>query len=758
MTATAKARAGVVTAAQVRLGIVTPWFGPTLQGGAEQQSFQLANNFAARGYLVDVLTTCNASFADDWSRNTLRPGAEKRGNLTVYRFKTRKRDRRAFDRVNAILTELPRERLAPSVSPIGDDDAHIFYEENINAPGLLSHLSQYGSGYHGIIFIPYLYGTTLGGLPLVRERAFLQPCLHDESYAYLQRVQENVQAARGLLLNSAGELELAVRLYGPGIIKKSAIVGEGVLTDVAPELHAHHVNGFAPREHAYVLYLGRQDETKNVGMLLQVWNEFKRRRPMSPLQLVLAGRHSGSNSDKLRAIVDLGSVTAAEKNALLANCVALAQPSLNESFSRVLYETWTLGRPVVVHGDCLATATAVRSCDGGLIAATVPEWQAALEWIDEATAAQLSQLGERGRSFARDYASWDAVIERYERVLGLASRATSRPERQRGAVRQIVPDNERAQRYAAALTRALERDRFTATPEASSPDACGEGVVILHHACGEMLPGRDVPDRATRVLVVHATNRDDPRALKMCSEELRSFVPIYGTSGFASTQPALDSMRAAGFTNARLAPISVDPREWDILPDRTLAEALHDGKQNLLYVGALVTRGHLDQLIITFLHYLTFEREARLTIVGTGRVDDALYRHLLAEVHRLDLADHVLVARNVSEAQFVAVFRAADVLISLDPADDLGEAFLQAMWFDVPILAYRTRTAQALLGEAGLLLTDTSDLLAIAALAQLLVLDPSLRSNVLQAERRARAKFDSETLVAEITSCHGVRA
>ncbi len=630
-----------------RLGIVTPWFGPELRGGAEQQSFQLAKNLAARGYLVDVLTTCSASFSGDWSKNAFRPGVEKRGNLSVYRFRTRKRDRRAFERVNAILTELPPERLWPCVSPIGDDDASVFYEENINSPALLAHLSERGAGYHSIIFLPYLYGTTLSGLPLVRERAFLQPCLHDEPYAYLQRVQENVVAARGLLLNSAGELELAVRLYGPGIMKKSAIVGEGVLTEL-PEKQPHHVGAFVPSERAYVLYLGRQDETKNVGMLLKAWADFKRRRPTSRLQLVLAGQHSGSSSDKLRGIADLGPVTGPEKNALLAHCAALVQPSVNESFSRVLYEAWLHGRPVVVHGECLATATAVATCNGGVLATTVPEWEAALQWIDEATPAQLREPGERGRAFARDYASWDAVIARYERVLGLAAGTAVVPPPQPVANGQSLPNERRAPR--------------------------------------------------------------------------------------------------------------VDPRDWDILPDRPLAEALHDGKQNLLYVGALVARQHLDQLVITFLNYLTLEREARLTIVGTGDVDDALYRRLLGEVYRLDIADHVLVARNVSPEQFVAVFRAADILITLDTAESPGEPFMQALWFDVPILAYRTATAQALVGEAALLVTDTSDLLAIAALAQLLVVDPALRRTVLHGQRQLRSKYDSDSARAEVTACTDVPA
>ena len=96
--------------------------------------------------------------------------------------------------------------------------------------------------------MPYLYGPTLLGLPYVAERAYLQPCLHDESYAYLPRVAEVAHLAKGLLFNSAGEYELALRLFGPGIAPKSTIVGEGVefLEDVpAP---AERIGAFVPAE------------------------------------------------------------------------------------------------------------------------------------------------------------------------------------------------------------------------------------------------------------------------------------------------------------------------------------------------------------------------------------------------------------------------------------------------------------------------------------------------------------------------------
>jgi hypothetical protein len=211
--------------ATARVAIVTPWFGPDLRGGAEQQSWQLANQLTASGHVVDVLTTCCAGFNENWASNALRAGSQRRGLLTIRRFRVDKRDWRAFERVNAILTSLGLVELRRGVSPVSDEDARLFYGNNINSQALYAYLTAEGHSYSHILFLPYLYGPTLFGLPLVAERAYLQPCLHNEAYAYLPRVAEVVHAAKGILLNSEGEYELALRLFGPGIVKKSIVVG-----------------------------------------------------------------------------------------------------------------------------------------------------------------------------------------------------------------------------------------------------------------------------------------------------------------------------------------------------------------------------------------------------------------------------------------------------------------------------------------------------------------------------------------------------
>ncbi len=735
-----------------RIAIVTPWFGPDLRGGAEQQSWQLAHQLAARGHAVDVLTTCCAGFNDDWARNALRQGSERNGLLTIRRFRVQKRDRRAFERVNAILMSLGTADLRRAVSPIGDEDARLFYDNSINSPGLYAYLAAEGHSYGHVLFLPYLYGPTLFGLPLVAERAYLQPCLHDESYAYLPRVAEIVHRSRGILLNSEGEYELALRLFGPGIAKKSIIVGEGVDVPTDPAKFAPQVGAFVPARENYLLYLGRQDPAKNVPTLVGAFGEFRRRQPASGLRLVLAGERPVSYGDPAKGIIDLGPVSEAEKAALLTHSRALVQPSTNESFSRVIYESWMCGRPVVVHRECLPTATAVARSGGGFAADTTASWVAAFERLDFSAQDDLDRQGALGRTYAENVSSWPAVIGRYEALF------KRRPARPANALRSVVQTisygtTDRFVRlYADALASALGREGVEVA-ELSVTQAAHHApeFTIRHASTAEAAE----PRRDGETVIFHAVDAG-ARVASRAAAATNGAVHALDPSVFASSHAALAELEAHG-VYGRFLPYCVNPRRWDDVPDVPLVSALQDGKHNLLFVGPIVSLDDLNELLVVFLNYLTLEREARLTIAGSGAIDDEIYAQLFDELRRIELEDRVLVARDLSIAQFQSIFRVADVFVSLDESEGYGLELLQAMWFDVPVIAYRTAISRELIGGSGLLLSDKSDLLAVAALAQIVVTDADLRGTVIAAQRRARERFDEATVARTVLDALGTR-
>lgn len=255
------------------IALIIPWFGESLKGGAEQQAWQIATRLAARGHPVEVLTTCCRSFFDNWAENHLPAGATHEAGLTVRRFPVAERDHRIFDDLNRELLERPAGSLLPGVSPVEPERAAIWTQQNINSPALETYLTQSKNDYQAFIFLPYLYGVILRGLLLVADQAWLQPCLHDEPYAYLPDVADIFFQARGLLFISAGERQLAAQLYGPMIFAKGEVAGAGIeMESLISDHRADLPAVLASRR--FVLCLGRRDAGKGVDRLIAAFQIF----------------------------------------------------------------------------------------------------------------------------------------------------------------------------------------------------------------------------------------------------------------------------------------------------------------------------------------------------------------------------------------------------------------------------------------------------------------------------------------------------
>jgi glycosyltransferase involved in cell wall biosynthesis len=409
----------------MHIGLVTPWYGTELTGGAERTAWQVATGLAERGHLLEVFTTCARAFADDWGTNARPSGTGVERGVTVHRFPVDPRDPERFDRANAILLGRPasyyREQRASRERDVADD----FVQCGIRSSAAIAALHEAADGFDAVLVLPYPYGLCLDAVDALGRRAILQPCLHDEPYAYLPAIERAIRRAGLLVFNARGERVLAERLFGPAVALTSAVVGQWV--DEAPPARAvERIGSFRPRDHRYVLYLGRRDATKNVDLLVESFAMFRRNERIATLELVLIGPGRQSFADPRHGIVDLGKVDEAQKAALLAHAWAIAQPSVNESFSRALMEGWREGKPVLVNSRCAATAEAVRAVDGGWTASTKAEWSTALAALDRLPPAERDRTGARGRAYVDEETDRERILDRYEAAIR-SVRAPRRP-------------------------------------------------------------------------------------------------------------------------------------------------------------------------------------------------------------------------------------------------------------------------------------------------------------------------------------------
>ena len=753
----------------MKLGIIIPWFGRELKGGAEQLTWQVATRLAERGHHVEVLTTCCRSHQDDWERNHLPDGLSmEREGFAVRRFPVAPRDRAAFDRVCGNLLSLEPARLKPGVPPVSAHDSSVFVNELIKSPALLEYLKAHKQEYRAFILLPYLYGPILQAIGILGDQAFLQPCLHDESYAYLPEVAEAFYRAERLLFNSEGELELALRLYGPGIWTRSIFVGAGVEVDIPPAASNGNASPSLPHSERYLLYLGRKDAGKNVPLLLRAFARFRSVRPNSSLRLLLAGNGSLDLNGNHGAH-DLGLVSEEKKTELLRDCVALVQPSQNESFSRVMMEAWLHGKPVAAHARCSATAVPVRKAKAGWIADSEEDWARLFAEVDRTSDKGLRELGENGRRYAQVSADWGAVMERYEDAL-FQSETPSEPrsiERQRDtAINQFLPNLEygdaisnhaiwirdelrklgfRSEIYVRYIDWRVAHECHAFSPEALHVS----DAAIYHHSIGTELTPHLVEFTGPKCLIYHNITPAEfflpyrPEFAAILAQGRADLCQLAGHFPISCGDSAYNALELAeaGFHEPGVLPIAVNPDKWSASPDTRLMDMLQDGRTNLLFVGRFAPNKKQDDLIVAFSHYLALDPDARLILVGKPEENDPYVTHLRQIVSSRGLEDSVLFTGSVTDPQLAAYYRTAHLFWSMSEHEGFCVPLIEAMWFDVPILAFKSSAVPQTLGDAALMFTAKNDLAAVAALARILVADSGLREKMIRTQRERRLVF-----------------
>jgi glycosyltransferase involved in cell wall biosynthesis len=278
-------------------------------------------------------------------------------------------------------------------------------ESAAHSNALYAHVTRYAPEFDAVIALPY-------AMPLVQyaswaapESVLLWPCLHDEPYAYFEPVRILMESVWAVLFNSPEEGHLATTTLRMRL-SRAAVLGVGVALDLSA------ADGLETTER-YLAYVGRLEEGKNVRLLYDYARRYFAER--HNIRLLVCGK-GPLEPPRQPAFVFRGVVDERQKAAVYANAIALCQPSLNESFSLTMMESWLAGRPVLVSEGCAVTRGHVRRSKGGLWFSSYEEFAGALDWL-AANRELADRMGDNGRAYVRDNFTWPTLSRRLGQLL-----------------------------------------------------------------------------------------------------------------------------------------------------------------------------------------------------------------------------------------------------------------------------------------------------------------------------------------------------
>ncbi|WP_178623126.1 glycosyltransferase [Frisingicoccus sp.] len=383
-----------------KIGFVVPWHGQNIPGGAEMALRGVTEHLHKAGISIEILTTCVREFTADWNENFHKPGLTEENGIPVRRFKVRKRNVDAFNRVNIKLMNDELLTLA---------EEEIFCREMINSPDMYKYIEQHKNEYHCFVGIPYMFGPVYQMCKICPEKAVLIPCFHEEAYIYMDVFKKAFSSIQGMIFNAEPEKVLAERVYhtaGQKLITPGLGLDTGLVYD--EERFRAKYDIWEP----FILYAGRKDVGKNIYTLIRYFAEYKKRNKNN-LKLVLIGGGSVKLPKSVHGdVYDLGFVPIQDKYDAYGAALTLCQPSKHESFSFVIMESWLCKRPVLVHKGCDVTKHFAVTSQGGFYFDNYFEFEGQVNYYIEHPDT-ASKMGENGRKFVLENFDWDIVTRKY---------------------------------------------------------------------------------------------------------------------------------------------------------------------------------------------------------------------------------------------------------------------------------------------------------------------------------------------------------
>lgn len=282
----------------------------------------------------------------------------------------------------------------------------------------------------------------------------------------------------------------------------------------------------------------------------------------------------------------------------------------------------------------------------------------------------------------------------------------------------------------------------------------GADLLVLHASIGEPAVAAFLDRRPEPLGVVYhnispagAFEPWAPAFAELLREGRRELAAMAARARVAVAVSAFNGAElvALGFSQVVVTPLPVDPATlMATSPDPVLYAQLEalDGPV-VLYVGQMLPHKRVDWLVQSYDALVThLVPEAHLVVVGPDRLP-TYSRAVRRLVDELNLTRSHLLG-SLSQAGLVACYRAADVFATATEHEGFCAPLLEAMAFEVPVMARAFAAVPETLDGAGLLLEPGDGPLVGAEALAAVISDTRLAGSLVDAGRRRLVGVDGD--------------
>ncbi|HZU87770.1 MAG TPA: glycosyltransferase [Stellaceae bacterium] len=284
-----------------------------------------------------------------------------------------------------------------------------------------------------------------------------------------------------------------------------------------------------------------------------------------------------------------------------------------------------------------------------------------------------------------------------------------------------------------------------------------DDLLLIHHSTGhDALPYLAKLD-CRKALVYH--NITPPRFFAEDDPSYHYIIKGYAQLGelrdqveatIAISQFNARQLRQRGFDNVAVIPLLKDFAALRSAPHAK--KPYYDARPvfRILHVGRLVPHKCQHELI----EFVGATRSIdgvplELVLVGDAELDPDYVGRLKGRACRLGLEPQVKIMGRVGDEQLFGWYRAATAYVSLSEHEGFGVPLIEAMAFDLPVLAYPSSGVPETLSEAGMTIADKEPATIREALSRL-HRDRALRRDLIRRQRQRLRRFERKRIENEL--------
>ena len=300
----------------------------------------------------------------------------------------------------------------------------------------------------------------------------------------------------------------------------------------------------------------------------------------------------------------------------------------------------------------------------------------------------------------------------------------------------------------------VENVRSTADLSIIEPD----DVVIYHLSTGHLLNLRFIELKCKKIIRYH--NITPPYffcgyhtiLLHNCMDaynQVRMMAPCADFCLADSAYNKQELIRLGYRCPIEVMPILIPFSDYDKKPDEDIMQQLQDGMTNILFTGRIVPNKRQEDIIAAFdVYQKQYNPNSRLILAGNYEGMEKYYQKLQQYI-RDNHTQHVIFSGHISFEAILAYYRSADLFLCMSDHEGFCVPLVEAMYFNVPIVAKNTSAIPYTLGGSGFL-HDRPTPVETAGVMNRILTDEELRNRIIEGQKERLSEFSHDVVEQQL--------